>query len=149
MLGTEILSLNDANNITVLPTEDDLNSYLGPERLITSSAADTETILHKPSFQTAGIMRVNVFNAPGTPFVYQVAYLTNQAVVQYSRYSNDGMTWSDWTDSRDNGYAANADHATSADNANTVDNFHIVKKTQAEYDAIVTKDANTIYIIVG
>jgi phage-related tail fiber protein len=34
-------------------------------------------------------------------------------------------------------------------NADTVNNFHIVKKTQAEYDALGTKDANTLYVIVG
>ena len=34
-------------------------------------------------------------------------------------------------------------------NADTIDNFHIWKGTQAQYDAISSKDSNTIYIIVG
>ncbi len=32
-------------------------------------------------------------------------------------------------------------------NADTIDNFHIWQGTQAEYDAISTKDANTIYLV--
>ena len=34
-------------------------------------------------------------------------------------------------------------------NADTVDNYHIWSGTQSEYDAITTKDANTIYLIKG
>ena len=34
-------------------------------------------------------------------------------------------------------------------NADTVNNFHIWKGTQAQYDAITTKDSNTIYMITG
>ena len=34
-------------------------------------------------------------------------------------------------------------------NADTVNNFHLWKGTQAEYDAITTKDSNTIYMITG
>ena len=34
-------------------------------------------------------------------------------------------------------------------NADTVDNFHIWKGTQSEYDAISSKDANTLYIVIG
>lgn len=34
-------------------------------------------------------------------------------------------------------------------NADTIDNFHIWKGTQAQYNAISSKDSNTIYIIVG
>lgn len=32
-------------------------------------------------------------------------------------------------------------------NADTVDNFHIWQGTQAEYDAITTKNSNTIYLV--
>ena len=34
-------------------------------------------------------------------------------------------------------------------NADTVDNIHIVKITQSGYEALSTKDANTLYLIVG
>ena len=34
-------------------------------------------------------------------------------------------------------------------NADTVDNFHIVKLTQSQYNALSTKDSNTLYLIVG
>ena len=34
-------------------------------------------------------------------------------------------------------------------NADTVNNFHLWKGTQAQYDAITTKDSNTIYMITG
>ena len=34
-------------------------------------------------------------------------------------------------------------------NSDTIDNYHIVVCTQSEYNALLTKDASTIYIIKG
>ena len=34
-------------------------------------------------------------------------------------------------------------------NSDTIDNYHIVVCTQSEYNALATKDPNTIYLITG
>lgn len=53
----------------------------------------------------------------------------------------------------DSGYITSSSIPTSlpanGGNADTVNNFRLWKGTQAEYDAITTKDANTIYMITG
>lgn len=44
-------------------------------------------------------------------------------------------------------YASSSGYASSAGNADTVDSLHLVTLTQAQYDALSTKDSNTLYVI--
>ena len=65
---------------------------------------------------------------------------------------NDNATASDTTWSSEKIYTSMLNMQIgrgNSGNTDTVDNFHIVKLTQSQYNALSTKDSNTLYFIVG